>query len=80
MRLISVSSWGLLPSYVLVLCAENHAHSDVQVQPTSKMGEESRCMGGKVALFNAELGNHADEADFVFLGSCEERLVEVFGI
>ncbi|KAK0430776.1 DHS-like NAD/FAD-binding domain-containing protein [Armillaria borealis] len=50
------------------------------VQPASKIGGRVKAHGGKVALFNVELGNHADEADFVFLGPCEERFVEVFGI
>ncbi|KAK0239725.1 DHS-like NAD/FAD-binding domain-containing protein [Armillaria nabsnona] len=50
------------------------------VQPASKIGGRVKAHGGKVALFNVELGNHADEADFVFLGPCEERLVEVFGV
>ena len=63
-----------------MLCTEDHAHVDVQVQPASKIGGRVKAHGGKVALFNVELGNHADEADFVFLGLCEERLVEVFGI
>jgi len=36
--------------------------------------------GGKVAVFNLEMSNHAEEADFVFLGPCEMRLVEVLGI
>ncbi|KAF8202370.1 DHS-like NAD/FAD-binding domain-containing protein [Pholiota molesta] len=50
------------------------------VQPASKIGGRVKAHGGKVALFNVELSNHADEADFVFLGPCEERLVEVLGI
>ncbi|SJL06965.1 uncharacterized protein ARMOST_10307 [Armillaria ostoyae] len=50
------------------------------VQPASKIGGRVKAHGGKVAMFNVELGNHADEADFVFLGPCEERLVEVFSI
>ncbi|KAK0430774.1 DHS-like NAD/FAD-binding domain-containing protein [Armillaria borealis] len=52
--------WGLLLSYVLVLCAKNLAHADVQVQPASKIGGRVKAHGGKVAMFNAELGNHAD--------------------
>ena len=36
--------------------------------------------GGKVAVFNLEAANHSDEADFLFLGPCEERLAEVFGV
>lgn len=50
------------------------------VQPASKIGGRVKARGGKVALFNVELGNHADEADFVFLGPCEQSLTEVLGI
>lgn len=36
--------------------------------------------GGKVAVFNTEMSNHAEEADFVFLGPCETKLAEVIGV
>ncbi|KAK0484052.1 hypothetical protein IW261DRAFT_1592019 [Armillaria novae-zelandiae] len=55
-------------------------HITQNVQPASKIGGRVKAHGGKVALFNVELGNQADKADVVFLGPCEERLVEVFGV
>lgn len=51
-----------------------------QVQPASRINERVQAHGGKVAVFNMEVSNHADEADFVFLGPCEEKLQEVIGV
>jgi len=50
------------------------------VQPASKLGSRVKEHGGKVAVFNLEMSNHSEEADFVFLGPCETRLVEVLGM
>ncbi|KAK0200514.1 DHS-like NAD/FAD-binding domain-containing protein [Desarmillaria ectypa] len=50
------------------------------VQPAFKIGGRVKTHWGKVALFNVELGNHVDEVNFVFMGPCEEHLVEVLGI
>ncbi|KAH7909766.1 DHS-like NAD/FAD-binding domain-containing protein [Hygrophoropsis aurantiaca] len=51
------------------------------VQPASKIGGQVKNHGGKVAVFNVEGStNHADEADFLFVGPCEVTLGEVLGI
>ncbi|KAL0953442.1 hypothetical protein HGRIS_004675 [Hohenbuehelia grisea] len=50
------------------------------VQPASKLGSRVKAHGGKVAVFNLETSNHAEDADFLFLGPCEKRLEEVLGI
>lgn len=52
----------------------------LQVQPASKLGSRVKAHGGKVAVFNLEPSNHAEDADFLFLGPCEKRLEEVFAI
>ena len=36
--------------------------------------------GGQVVVFNIETSNHAEEADFVFLGPCEETLGQVINM
>ncbi|THU87152.1 DHS-like NAD/FAD-binding domain-containing protein [Dendrothele bispora CBS 962.96] len=50
------------------------------VQPASKLHERVRANGGKVAVFNMEVVNHSDEADFLFLGPCEVELERVLGM
>ncbi|VDB83989.1 unnamed protein product [Peniophora sp. CBMAI 1063] len=50
------------------------------VQPASRIGERVQAHGGKVVVFNMEMSNHADQADFVFLGPCEETLREIIGV
>jgi NAD-dependent deacetylase sirtuin 5 len=35
--------------------------------------------GGKVAIFNADHSKGDEEADFLFLGGCEETLSDVLG-
>ncbi|KAF9527939.1 DHS-like NAD/FAD-binding domain-containing protein [Crepidotus variabilis] len=49
------------------------------VQPASKLSQRVKDHGGRVAVFNLEQSNHSEEADFLFLGPCEQRLGEVFG-
>jgi NAD-dependent deacetylase sirtuin 5 len=36
--------------------------------------------GGKIAVFNLERSEGDDEADFLFLGPCEETLPEALGV
>ncbi|KAE9407105.1 DHS-like NAD/FAD-binding domain-containing protein [Gymnopus androsaceus JB14] len=50
------------------------------VQPASKLPEYVRANGGKIAVFNVEVTNHSDEADFLFLGACEVELARILGI
>ncbi|KZV66186.1 DHS-like NAD/FAD-binding domain-containing protein [Peniophora sp. CONT] len=50
------------------------------VQPASRINERVQAHGGKVAVFNMEMSNHADQADFVFLGPCEDTLQKVIGV
>jgi len=50
------------------------------VYPAAGYAEEVQLRGGKVAVFNLERSNGDDEADYLFLGPCEETLVEVLGL
>ncbi|KAJ7596580.1 DHS-like NAD/FAD-binding domain-containing protein [Mycena floridula] len=50
------------------------------VQPASKLPERVKANGGKIAVFNLEASNHADEADFLFLGPCEVELARILGL
>ncbi|KAH7903263.1 DHS-like NAD/FAD-binding domain-containing protein [Hygrophoropsis aurantiaca] len=50
------------------------------VQPASRIGGMVKEHGGKVAVFDIEKSNHAEEADFLFLGPCETKLKEVLGV
>jgi len=50
------------------------------VQPASTLGGRVKANGGRVVVFNIEAGNHAEEADFVFLGPCEETLGQVIDV
>ena len=36
--------------------------------------------GGKVAVFNLDRSNGDDDADFLFIGPCEEPLPEALGL
>ncbi|KAF9485392.1 DHS-like NAD/FAD-binding domain-containing protein [Pholiota conissans] len=50
------------------------------VQPAASYAYEVQDQGGKVAVFNLENTPGDDEADFLFLGSCEELLPKALGL
>ena len=52
----------------------------LQVHPAAKIAEIVRSHGGKIAVFNTERTKGDDEADFLFLGSCEETLPPALGV
>lgn len=53
----------------------------MQVTPAGFFAYIVKENGGKVAVFNIELGSPSDEmADFTFDGPCEETLVKALGL
>lgn len=50
------------------------------VHPAAKLATKVREHGGKVAVFNVDRSKRDDQADFLFLGPCEETLPEALGI
>jgi len=50
------------------------------VQPVAGFASQVKGHGGKVAIFNIDRSNHDEEADFLFLGSCDITLPEAFNI
>ena len=53
----------------------------MQVTPAAFFAEIVKDNGGKVAIFNIELGSPSDEvADFTFVGPCEETIVKALGL
>jgi NAD-dependent SIR2 family protein deacetylase len=51
-----------------------------QVQPASGFASQVKEHNGKVAIFDINPPNKCDEADFLFLGSCERYLPEIFDL
>ena len=51
-----------------------------QVSPASRYAAEVQEHGGKVAVFNIERSKGDNDADFLFLGPCEETLVKAFQV
>ena len=52
----------------------------VQVYPAAGFSKTVRDRGGKVAIFNLERSKGDDDADFIFLGPCEEMLPEALRV
>jgi len=50
------------------------------VQPAAGIPAQVKQHGGKVAIFNVERSKGDEDADFLFLGGCEETLSEVLGV
>ncbi len=48
--------------------------------PAAGYASEVRMQGGKVAVFNLDKDAGAGDADFLFLGPCEETLPECLGL
>lgn len=54
--------------------------TSLQVHPAAKLAMKVKEHGGKVAVFNVDRSKRDDQADFLFLGPCEETLPEALGI
>ncbi|KAH8111343.1 DHS-like NAD/FAD-binding domain-containing protein [Phellopilus nigrolimitatus] len=50
------------------------------VHPAAKLASRVKEHGGKVAVFNLERSKRDEEADFLFLGSCEKTLPHALGM
>ncbi|KAH9978067.1 DHS-like NAD/FAD-binding domain-containing protein [Lactifluus volemus] len=50
------------------------------VYPAASYGRAVQRHGGKVAVFNLERSDRDDDADFLFLGPCEETIPEALGL
>jgi len=50
------------------------------VRPASDFASQVKAHNGKVAIFDINPSNKYDEADFLFLGSCDVTLPEVFDL
>ena len=50
------------------------------MQPVAGFASQVKGHGGKVAIFNIDRSNHDEEADFLFLGSCDVTLPEALNI
>ena len=51
-----------------------------QVYPAAGVADIVRDAGGTVAVFNLDRSQGDDEADFLFLGPCEETLPIALGL
>jgi NAD-dependent SIR2 family protein deacetylase len=51
-----------------------------QVYPAAGYAAEVAARGGTVAVFNLERSAGDEDADFLFLGPCEETLPEALGM
>ncbi|KAK2459637.1 hypothetical protein APHAL10511_008282 [Amanita phalloides] len=54
--------------------------TSASVQPAASFPAQVKHHGGKVAIFNVDCPNGGENADFLFLGGCEETLPDVLGI
>ncbi|KJA16607.1 hypothetical protein HYPSUDRAFT_47223 [Hypholoma sublateritium FD-334 SS-4] len=50
------------------------------VQPAAGFASQVQTHGGKVAVFNIDRSAHDEDADFLFLGSCDQTLPHVFDV
>ena len=50
------------------------------MQPAASYAYEVQQQGGKVAVFNLERSDGDEDADFLFLGPCEEMLSKALGL
>lgn len=50
------------------------------MQPAASYAYEVQQQGGKVAVFNLERSDGDEDADFLFLGPCEEMLSQALGL
>ena len=51
-----------------------------QVYPAAGYAAEVQEQGGKVAVFNLDRSQGDEEADFLFLGGCEQTLPQALGL
>lgn len=49
------------------------------VMPAASFAYRVQNLGGKVAVFNIDNSEGDEDADFLFLGPCEETLPQVIG-
>ena len=71
--------WDVVHSAACFTCVSlclSHPVRD-QVYPAAGYAYEVASHGGKVAVFNLERSEGDDEADFLFLGPCEETLPQL---
>ena len=69
-------------SSTVSFCAESdrvEVEYVVQVYPAAGFTAAVKARGGKIAIFNLERSNGDKEADFLFLGPCEETLPLALG-
>lgn len=52
----------------------------MKVYPAAGVADIVRKAGGKVAVFNIDRSEGDDDADFLFLGPCEETLPSALGM
>ena len=50
------------------------------MQPVAGFASQVKGHGGKVAIFNIDRSNNDEEADFLFLGSCDITLPDALNI
>lgn len=61
-------------------CSLLTRRSNDQVQPASGFASQFKGHGGKIAFFNIERTEKDEDADFAFVGSCDEILPVAFGV
>jgi NAD-dependent deacetylase sirtuin 5 len=69
----TVSFYNYLIS--LILFFDDTEFNLRQVQPASGFASQVKEHNGKVAIFDINPPNKSDEADFIFLGSCDVSLL-----
>ena len=67
-----------------IIDCELHTHAQLnfndnrlQVYPAAGYAAEVQFQGGKVAVFNLDRSDGDEDADFLFLGPCEETLLNI---
>jgi NAD+-dependent protein deacetylase sirtuin 5 len=74
----TVSFYNYLIS--LILFFDDTEFNLWQVQPASGFASQVKEHNGKVAIFDINPPKKSDEADFIFLGSCDVTLPEIFDL
>ena len=66
--------------YIARRAVRAHETRFLQVYPAAGFAEEVAEHGGNVAVFNLDRTEGDEEADFLFLGPCEEKLPRALGL
>ena len=74
------STVSFLDYYWLFIFFDDTGFNFWQVQPASGIASQIKEHNGKVAIFDINPPKKQDEADFLFLGSCDVTLPEVFDL